>query len=157
MRNFEAWVAASCDVRTIDQQIDLAMGKERTFAMFSLTFGALAIVLSSVGLFGLMAHAVSRRAKELGIRLALGATPSVLLRSVLGQAAILVVCGALIGLPCAWLLAGSVRGLLYGVSVNDWQSLAVPVGALAVVTAVAAWVPARRASRVDPLISLRSE
>jgi ABC-type antimicrobial peptide transport system permease subunit len=145
------------DVRTIGEQIDLAMGRERTFASLSLTFSVLAMVLSSVGLFGVMANAVSRRTKELGIRLALGATPSFLTRSVIGEAAVLVACGALIGLPSAWLMARTIRGLFFGIDINDWQSLAVPAAVLVVVAACAAWVPARRASRVDPLIALRSE
>jgi ABC-type antimicrobial peptide transport system permease subunit len=145
------------DVRTICEQIDLSMGRERTFAILSLTFGALALVLSSVGLYGVMANAVSRRTKELGIRLALGATPFVLIRSILGEAAILVACGALVGLPSAWVLARVTRGLFFGIGVNDWQSLAVPIAVLAAVAAVATWLPARRASQVDPLIALRSE
>ncbi len=145
------------DVRTIGEQIDLAMGRERTFAMLSLAFSVLALVLSSVGLFGIMANAVNRRTKELGIRLALGATPSFLIRSVIGEAAVLVACGALIGLPSAWLMATTIRGLFFGIDINDWQSLAVPAAVLVVVAACAVWVPARRASRVDPLIALRSE
>jgi predicted permease len=145
------------DVRTISEQIDLVIGRERTFATLSLIFAVLALVLSSVGLFGVMANAVSRRTKELGIRLALGAAPSVLLRSVLREAAVLVACGALIGLPSAWLMGTTIRGLVFGIGVNDWQSLAVPLAVLAAVAAVAAWLPARRASRIDPLIALRSE
>jgi predicted permease len=145
------------DVRTISEQIDLAIGKERTFATLSLTFSVLALVLSSIGLFGVMASAVSRRTRELGIRLALGAMPSLLIRSVIGEAAVLVGCGALIGLPAAWLMARTIRGLFFGVSVNDWQGPAVTVAILATVAAVAAFVPARRASRVDPLTALRSE
>jgi putative ABC transport system permease protein len=145
------------DVRTISEQIDLAIGREQTFATLSLTFSVLALVLSSIGLFGVMANAVSGRTKELGIRLALGARPSVLTRSVIGEAALLVGGGALIGGPSAWLMARTIRGLFFGIDINGWQSLAVPVVVLAVVAAVAVWVPARRASRVDPLIALRSE
>jgi len=145
------------DVRTIGEQIDLALGSERTFARLSLTFGVLAVVLSAVGVFGVMANAVSRRRKELGIRLALGATPSSLIRSVLRETAILTACGAAVGLPCTWLMARAIRGLLFGVGINDWQSVAVPLAVLAVAAGVAAWVPARRASRVDPLITLRAE
>jgi ABC-type antimicrobial peptide transport system permease subunit len=145
------------EVRTISEQINLTIGRERTFAMLSLTFGVLALVLSSVGVFGVMASAVSRRTKELGIRLALGAAPSILIRSVLGEAAVLAACSALVGLPAAWLMARAIRGLLFGVAVNDWQSLAVSVAVLGAVAAAAAWIPARRASRVDPLIVLRSE
>jgi predicted permease len=145
------------DVRTISEQIELAIGRERTFAMLSLTFGVLALVLSSVGLFSVMASAVSRRTKELGIRLALGAAPSMLIRSVFAEAAVLVACGALIGLPAAWLMTRAIRGLLFGMGVTNWQSPAVSVAVLAAVAAAAAWIPARRASRVDPLIALRSE
>jgi ABC-type antimicrobial peptide transport system permease subunit len=115
------------------------------------------VVLSAVGVFGVMANAVSRRRKELGIRLALGATPSSLIRSVLRETAILTACGAAVGLPCTWLMARAIRGLLFGVGINDWQSVAVPLAVLAVAAGVAAWVPARRASRVDPLITLRAE
>jgi ABC-type antimicrobial peptide transport system permease subunit len=145
------------DVRSISEQIDLAIGRERTFARLSVTFSVFALLLSSIGLFGVMANAVSGRTKELGIRAALGAVPSRLIRAVMGEAAVLVVCGALIGLPSAWLMAGVIRGLFFGVDVNDWRGMAVPVAVLAIVAAIAAGVPARRAGRVDPLIALRSE
>jgi predicted permease len=145
------------NVRTISEQIDLAIGRERTFAMLSVTFSVLALALSSIGLFGVMANAVSRRTKELGIRLALGAVPSRLLRSVIGEAAVLVVYGTITGLPSAWLMAGTIRGLFFDVDVNDWHGLVVPVGLITIVAAIAAGVPARRAARVDPLIALRSE
>jgi putative ABC transport system permease protein len=145
------------DVRTISEQMDWAIGRERMFASLSVTFAAQALLLSSLGLFGVMASAVSRRTKELGIRLALGAAPSILVRSVLREAAALAACGALLGLPVAWLMARAIRGLFFGIGANDWQSLAFAMAVLAAVAAAAAWIPARRASRVDPLIALRSE
>ena len=145
------------DVRTIGEQMDLAIGRERMFASLSVTFAAQALLLSSLGLFGVMASAVSRRTKELGIRLALGAAPSILVRSVLREAAALAACGALLGLPAAWLMARAIRGLFFGIGANDWVSLAFAMAVLAAVAAAAAWIPARRASRVDPLIALRSE
>jgi predicted permease len=145
------------NVRTIDEQIDRSIRTERTFAMLSSTFGILALVLSAVGLYGVIAHAVSRRRKELGIRLALGAEPRRILRLVLGEAGLLVAFGAAVGLPCALLTGRAIRGLLFGTQSGDWKQVAAALGVLMTVAAFAAWIPARRASRVDPMIALRSE
>jgi putative ABC transport system permease protein len=145
------------NVRTIDQQIDRSMRTERTFAMLSSTFGVLALVLSAVGLYGVIANAVSRRRKELGIRLALGAEPRRILRLVLGEAGLLVALGATVGLPCALLSGRAIRSLLFGIESGDWRSVAAALGVLIVIAAFSAWIPARRASRVDPMIALRAE
>jgi len=145
------------NVRTIDEQIDRSIRTERTFAMLSSTFGILAVVLSAVGLYGVIAHAVSRRRKELGIRLALGAEPRRILRLVLGEAGLLVAFGAAVGLPCALLTGRAIRGLLFGIQSGDWKRVAAALGVLMTVAAFAAWIPARRASRVDPMVALRSE
>ena len=111
-------------VRTIDEQIDRSIRTERTFAMLSSTFGVLALVLAAVGLYGVMANAVSRRTKELGVRLALGAEPHRILRLVLGEAGLLVALGAVVGLPCALLTGRAIRSLLFGVQPGDWNSVA---------------------------------
>ncbi len=145
------------NVRTIDEQIDRAMRTERTFAMLSSTFGVLALVLSAVGLYGVIANAVSRRRKELGIRLALGAEPRRILRLVLGEAGLLVALGAAVGLPCALLTGRAIRSLLFGVQSGDWKSVAAALGVLIVIAALSAWIPARRASRIDPMVALRAE
>jgi predicted permease len=145
------------NVRTIDEQIDRSMRTERTFAMLSSTFGILALVLSAVGLYGVIANAVSRRRKELGIRLALGAEPRRILRLVLGEAGLLVALGAAAGLPCALLTGRAIRSLLFGIQSGDWKSVAAALGVLTTVAAFAAWIPARRALRVDPMVALRSE
>lgn len=145
------------NVRTIDEQIDRSMRTERTFAMLSSTFGILALVLSAVGLYGVIANAVSRRRKELGIRLALGAEPRRILRLVLGEAGLLVALGAVAGLPCALLTGRAIRSLLFDIQSGDWKSVAAALGVLMTVAAFAAWIPARRASRVDPMVALRSE
>jgi predicted permease len=145
------------NVRTIDEQIDRSMRTERTFAMLSSTFGILALVLSAVGLYGVIANAVSRRRKELGIRLALGAEPRRILRLVLGEAGFLIALGAVVGLPGALLTGRSIRSLLFDVQSGDWKSVAAALGVLMTVAAFAAWLPARRASRVDPMVALRSE
>jgi putative ABC transport system permease protein len=145
------------NVRTIDEQIDRSIRSERTFAMLSSTFALLAVVLSAVGLYGVIANAVSGRRKELGLRLALGAEPRRILRLVLGEAALLVGLGAAVGLPCAVLTGRAIRGLLFGIQSGDWKRMAAALGVLMIVAAFAAWIPARRASRVDPMMALRSE
>jgi predicted permease len=145
------------NVRTIGEQIDRSMSSERTFAMLSSTFGFLALVLSAVGLYGLMANAVSRRTRELGIRLALGAHPRRIVRLVLGEAGLLVALGVVAGVVCAWFTGRAIRGLLFGVQPGDWRSVTAALAVLVIVAGVSAWVPARRASRLDPLIALRSE
>jgi predicted permease len=145
------------NVRTIDEQIDRSLRSERTFAMLSSTFGVLALVLSALGLYGVIASAVSRRTRELGIRLALGAGPRRIIRLVLGEAGLLIALGALAGLPCALLTSRAIRSLLFGVQPADWKSVAVALAVLMIIAALSAWIPARRASRVDPMVALRSE
>lgn len=145
------------NVRTIDEQIDRSMRSERTFAMLSSTFGVLALVLSAVGLYGVIASAVSRRTKELGVRLALGAEPRRIVRLVLGEASFLVALGAVVGLPCALFTGRAIRGLLFGAQSGDWKTAAAALGVLMIVAGFSAWVPARRASRVHPMVALRSE
>jgi predicted permease len=145
------------NVHTIDEHLDRAIGRERTFASLSSSFGLLALLLSAVGLYGVLAYAVTRRTRELGIRLALGASPQRLVRMVLREAVLLVAAGIAIGVPLASLLGGTVRSLLFGVQPGDWRSLSVAAMVLVAVAVLAAWMPARRAARVDPLIALRHE
>lgn len=145
------------NMRTIEQHVDLVIGRERTFASLSSSFGLLALILSAIGLYGMLAYAVSRRTKELGIRLTLGASPARLVRMVLRDAGVLVLLGVAIGMPLAFALGGTIRGLLYGVQPSDWRSLAVAAVVLTAAALVAAWLPARRAAGVDPLIALRHE
>jgi predicted lysophospholipase L1 biosynthesis ABC-type transport system permease subunit len=145
------------NVRTIEQQLDRFLGREVTFARLASTFGLLALVLSAVGLYGVIAHAVSRRTRELGIRLALGAAPRGIVALVLREAGLLLALGIAAGIPCAYAVGRAIGSLLYEVEPGDWTSLAGAVIVLSSVAAAAAWVPARRASRVDPLAALRSE
>jgi predicted permease len=144
-------------VRTIDQQIEKLMLRERTFAMLASTFGLLAVVLCAVGVYGVVANAVSRRTRELGIRLALGAAPRRIFRSVLQEAGVLGLLGIATGVPCVFLISRTIRTLLFGVQPGDWRSVSAGVIALLIVAVTAAWLPARRASRIDPLTALRHE
>jgi ABC-type antimicrobial peptide transport system permease subunit len=116
---------------------------------------ALALVLSMVGLYGVVAFTVARRERELGIRAALGAGPSALQQLVIRQGLRLALAGGVLGLALSLLLVGSIRALLFGISPSDPVAYAGTGVLLAGVTAIASWVPARRATRCDPAMALR--
>ncbi len=145
------------DVRTVAEQVDRTLTQEKLVATLGAFFGFLALALSAVGIYGVMAYAVSRRTKEIGIRMALGAERWSIIVQVVREAAFLVLAGALIGLPLA--LAGTklIASLLYGIGPNDAASTAIAIVVLTVVAIAAVCVPARRASRVDPMTALRYE
>lgn len=144
-------------VQPMRQYVSAALARPRLYAVLLGAFAALALVLSAVGLYGLMAYAVSRRTHEIGIRMALGAQPTDVLRSILGQGTRLVVMGLAFGTLCAMALSRLLNTLLYGVSPSDPLTYAGATVVLGGVTLAAAFVPARRASRVDPILALRYE
>ena len=120
-------------------------------------FGLLALALAAIGVYGVLAYNVNQRRQEIGIRLALGAQPSDVLRMIVGQGMILTLIGSIIGIGAAYLLSLQVSSMLYGVSVADPVAfLGVPL-ILAIVALVACYIPARRATRVDPVVALRFE
>jgi len=145
------------NVRTIEQQVERLVVRERTFALLSTAFGLLAVLLSAVGIYGVIANAVSRRTKELGIRLALGAGPSRIFRLVLQEAGTLAALGVAIGVPGVFVLARTIRTLLFGVQPVDVRSAVAAVIVQLAVATLAAWLPARRASRIEPLTALRHD
>jgi predicted permease len=145
------------NVRTIEQQLDRAVIREQTFARMSVTFAVLALVLSAVGLYGVMANAVSRRTKVLGIRLALGADPRAVVTMIVREAGLLIAAGIACGVPSALALAHAFESLLFGVQPTDVTIAAIAVVVLTAVAFGSAWLPARRAARVDPLTALRAE
>ena len=120
-------------------------------------FAVLALVLASVGLYGVLGYAVARRTAEIGVRLALGATRRDILQGVLRRSLALVGAGLAIGLPATALLSRPLTGLLYGVAPTDPRILAAASACLLAVGLAAAAVPALRAARVDPLVALRHE
>ena len=120
-------------------------------------FRSLAVLLSCVGLYGLMAYHVSRRTCEIGVRMALGAQAADVARSILREALVLAGFGIAIGLPAAFALTHLIQGQLYGVRPNDPATFAIGTVTLVAVALGAAWLPARRAARVDPMVALRSE
>ena len=144
-------------VKTLEAQLDETLLTDRLIAMLSAAFGALATVLASVGLYGVMAFLVARRAKELGIRLTLGAAPSRVTWMVMREVMLLLVVGLAVGIPATYAAGRYVTAQLYGVPPTDPGIAALTVLLLGVVSAVAGLIPARRASRIDPLTALRAE
>ncbi|PYV13911.1 MAG: hypothetical protein DMG07_13120, partial [Acidobacteria bacterium] len=142
---------------TLSAQIDRSLVKERLMTRILSAFAALALLLASVGLYGVLGYAVARRTNEIGIRVALGATRGSLLWSVLREAWTLVAIGAAIGVPAALALTRLLSSLLYGVTPTDPWVLGGAVASLFVVALAAASQPAWRALRVDPLVALRYE
>ena len=148
---------APIEVRALSTQVDAAMVRERMMASLATGFGALALVLACVGLHGLLAFGVARRTKEMGIRMALGAGRTELTGMVFGNAARLVAVGILVGLCVAWVATRWLSSMLFGLTPNDPATIAAAVILLGAAAIAAAYLPARRAARVDPMIVLRHE
>jgi predicted permease len=142
---------------TVQQQIDELFGRERLIVMMTNFFGALALLLSAIGLYGLLSSNVTQRRGEIGVRLALGARPGTVLTMILREAAALFSVGLVLGVVSRYAAATFVQKLLYDTSVFDRATLVATIGLLTVVGLLAAFLPARRASRVDPMVVLRSQ
>lgn len=145
------------DVRSMDEILAVSVSRQK-FNMWVMTvFGGCALLLAAIGIYGLMAYVVAQRTQEIGIRLALGAQTTAVRRMVILQGTGLAMAGVVIGLAAAFGLARLIEAFLFGVTARDPLVFAgVPV-VLALVALVAVWIPARRASNVDPLIALRAE
>ncbi len=143
--------------RTIEQQIDNNILEDRLIATLSSFFGALALLLAGVGLYGVISYTVTRRTREIGIRMALGAERPAVVWLIVRDAALLVLMGAAIGIPSALAITRLVKAFLYGISPQDPVTMVIGTAVLAGVAAIASLVPARRATKVDPVIALRYE
>jgi len=143
--------------KTMAAHIDESLTRERLLATLSGFFGALALLLSAIGLYGVMSYSVARRRNEIGIRMALGAEQRRILAMVLREVAVLLTFGLSAGIAAALLSTRLVASFLYGVTARDPVTLAVSSAALAMVAAAAGYLPARRASRLDPMSALREE
>jgi ABC-type antimicrobial peptide transport system permease subunit len=144
-------------VRTMRQQIDAALVTERLLATLSTAFGALALLLACLGLYGVISFDVTRHRRDIGIRLALGATRATVLAGVLRQAGTIAIAGLGLGLAGAWFASQLVAGFLFGLTPRDPYTLGVAAFALAMTALVAGYLPARRAAHVDPAVTLRGE
>jgi putative ABC transport system permease protein len=145
------------EVSALSAQVAEAMAQERMMATLASGFGVLALLLACIGLYGVMAYGVARRTKEMGIRLALGAQRKWLVAMVVKDAVRLVVIGVAAGLPAAWLASRSLESMLFGLKPTDSETVGSAVLVLGAAGLVAAYLPARRASRVDPMTALRHE
>ncbi|HTS74599.1 MAG TPA: ABC transporter permease [Bryobacteraceae bacterium] len=144
-------------VTTQSAAVDHTMGAEILFARLCTVFAFLALTIACVGLYGTMSYMVARRTGEIGIRMALGAPRGRVVWMVMAQVIAMAVAGLAIGIPAAYASSRLVKSLLYGVKANDSASLAVAIATLVAATLIAGFGPARRASRIDPVVALRHE
>ena len=141
--------------RTFDQLVGATVTQERLVALLAAFFGGLALLLAAMGLYGIVAHAVRARRTEIGIRMAPGAEPASIVRLVLRRVGMLVATGVAVGLACGLWAAGFVQTMLFRLDARDPATFAGAAAVLVAVGIVAAWVPARRAARLDPASVLR--
>jgi ABC-type antimicrobial peptide transport system permease subunit len=145
------------DVSTMSARLSRHLNREHIVAYLTFSFAALTLLLASLGLYGVLSYGVARQTQEIGVRMALGARRLHVMRSVLGQSARLTIAGITLGLVAATAAAGYLSTMLFGVTPRDpWTFISVLI-IFAAVTTLAAFVPARRATAVDPVLALRHE
>lgn len=137
------------DSKTLTEQVDQSLIQERLVASLSSLFGLLALLLAGVGLYGLMTYAVNRRTAKIGIRIALGASRTQIARMILSETARLVLIGLGIGIPAAVAVSRLIQSELYGLKSDDPTTLLIAISIMASIAGFAAYLPARRASRVS--------
>jgi predicted permease len=144
-------------IRTVNQQIERRLVTERLVADLAAFFAGLALLMAAIGLYGVMSYSMTRRTNEIGIRMALGASATGVMRMVLGEAVWVVAIGMAVGLPCGVAAARIISSRLYGVTAADPVSIATAIFIVLASALLAGYVPAHRASRIDPMASLRHE
>ena len=145
------------NVATLDERVARSLRNERLMAGLSAAFATLATLLGIVGLYGVMAYTVTRRSREIGIRMALGARASLVAGHVVREAGLLIVAGLVLAAPAAWWLKRYIAAELYGITPADPRTIALAAMGLAAIGLLAAAIPARRAARIDPMRALREE
>jgi ABC-type antimicrobial peptide transport system permease subunit len=145
------------ETSTMEQRITNSVARPRLQTVLLGSFGFLALVLACIGIYGVLAYAVSHRLREMGVRLALGATPGTIIGQVLGGGLRLTALGVIIGVSAALALTRYLEALLYTVRPTDPAVFAFAIATLTLVSTVACYIPARRAARVDPIVVLREE
>jgi ABC-type antimicrobial peptide transport system permease subunit len=145
------------DVKTLSDMISRSLTQQILIARLATFFGLLALLLACIGLYGVLSYGVARRTNEIGIRMALGARNRSVLWLVLREALLLVAIGLVVGVLASLALTKTAASLLYELKPNDPLTIALATLLLAMVAAIAGFLPARRASRVDPMVALREE
>jgi predicted permease len=149
--------ATTTDVKTIHEAVEDSFGSQKLISHLLESFAGLALMIASVGLYGLLSFAVAQRTREIGVRIALGAPQASILSLILRRAVLLVVIGLATGGVLAWFAVQFANGYIYGVQAHDALTFTAVVIVLASSSFLAAWLPARRAASVDPILALRSE
>jgi predicted permease len=145
------------NVQTLEDQIQQSLQPQKMNVVLLSTFGALALLLAAIGLYGVASYAVAQRTREIGVRMALGAQPGAVLSLVLGNGLILVAVGLAAGLVASYFVAGAMSALVVGVNPHDPLTFTATPIILGAIALLASYVPARRATRIDPLLALRAE
>jgi predicted lysophospholipase L1 biosynthesis ABC-type transport system permease subunit len=145
------------DVETMTQRVERLSRQEQLIAYLTTLFSGIALLLASLGLYGSISYTVTRRTGEIGIRMALGANRATVLWLIMRDALTLVLTGLALGLPLALLAANGLRTMLFGIRFTDLATHATAVAVLVLVAAIATYMPARRAARVDPMLALRGD
>jgi ABC-type antimicrobial peptide transport system permease subunit len=149
--------ATTTDVKTIHEAVEDSFGSQTLIAHLLESFAGLALMIASVGLYGLLSFTVAQRTREIGVRIALGAPQGNILSLILRRALMLVAVGLTLGGVLAWFSVKFASSYIYGVQAHDGVTFAVVAVLLAAASLLAAWLPARRAAAVDPILALRSE
>ena len=145
------------DVMTLSERLSLAQRPDRMMAILASFFGLLALLLTAMGIYGVIAYAVGRRTKEIGVRLALGATPRNVLQMIVRETLTLVGAGAILGLPLAFICTRVLKSMLFGVEPQDPITAVACLVLLLLAGVLAGYLPARRAAVLEPVSALRTE
>ena len=145
------------DFRTLQQIVDRSVSPRRFLVLLLGGFAAFALILASLGIYGLISYSVNQRTQEIGIRMALGASARDVQGGILRQTLKLAAIGMVLGTIVSWIMAQSAAGLLFGITARDPGTFLAMLLVLTIVAMVAGYLPARRASRIDPMVALRAE
>jgi putative ABC transport system permease protein len=148
---------AVANVRTMEEYAYFQMFEEWVYSTLLTIFGAIALLLAIVGIYGVMAHTVTQRTSEIGVRVALGASGPDVLRLILRRGVFLIAFGMVIGAAASFALNRAIQSVLWGVTATDPVTYVLAIGVLAAIALLACYIPARRAMRIDPVIALRTD